>query len=290
MWPPLNLREYINIVLPGLLLTFLTAYGLDVFFQIQVLRILDSAGLSVAFYFVTGLVGGFIIDSSDLILYSRIPLKEIEFFRKHMPSLYLVKRCSTCNSVVCLNRLVKAKSDGHPTEHRPNHVDLWFYIFNNIISDYLRSYTLSVSSACRGILYLKYVSLFFLVMSSALLATVKFSTVIYSIRDIHFVFMEKGIFLAALCVAIIVYLLLRDKKDRSVYYFSRACLVFAGLMFSYFWLRLGKLLFSGPEFIYMFVCWFLCWLVTLTVPTKKLQEEFGLNGKTWKIISKLGLN
>lgn len=260
MWPSLNLREYINIVLPGLLLTFLIVFALDIFFEVPVFEILGGTGVSVAIYFVIGLVAGFMIDSCDVILHSRIPLKEITFFRKHMPSLYLIKRCEECNKNNCENRLRKVEDYGEK-EYKYKHIDLWFYIFDNIISDYLRSYALSLSSACRGILYLKYFSLFFLVISIVLVGIMKHDIFLKS-RLLDISENKEGLALFAAVILIIVYFISRNKVSKPSYYLSRISFTSAIFIFSYLWFKLGS--FFSLEFLYLYICFLIFFSVSYT--------------------------
>lgn len=280
MWPPFNLKEYINIALPGLLVTFLTAYGLHVFFDIEVLKVFDNTGISLAFYFMIGLIVGFIIDSCDFLLSSEIPFPELKFFKGHMPSTHLLKRCSACKNVECLNRLndTGTKSRSNP---RPKYLELWFYIFDNVISDYLRSYILSISSACRGVFYLKYFPLFFLFTSISLIILKDLSTQIVLGGQLT-VLKENWQLILSAAVVLVAYWFFKKKESKTLYSLSRGCLIMGFLLGSYLWLESGKLLSLGSKFLYVYICAF----IYISVSYTNSAREDNIRGiwRKWKNI------
>jgi hypothetical protein len=72
-----------------------------------------------------------------------------------MPSDYLVEICEKCeNKNSCKNVLNKKRS-----------LPAWFYIYDNIISEYLRNFVFMISAQARVVFYLKYISSIFILLS-----------------------------------------------------------------------------------------------------------------------------
>jgi len=147
--PALSVAEFLKLLFPGLVVvTAAYVYGV-VFWGLQA-----GNTLFVTLYAFWSVFLGLMIDAWDPLLnWKRLP--ETTFFRDQFPSKYLESLCRKCVSPCC-----RTHTRGSQLGYRfPSSV--WFYIFDNLFTDYLRGYVLSVSSACRAVLYTKYTALAF---------------------------------------------------------------------------------------------------------------------------------
>ena len=134
-----------------------------------------NPNLQIAFFGFLGLIIGLILDSVDPLLRLK-SLKECKFFRKQFPDKYLTEICNECDKESdCENSLKKI--DSKPA---------WFYIYDNILSEYLRNFIFMVSALCRVVFYLKYISFIFFVLSFLYL-------LFYSVNYLLFFFWETSL-------------------------------------------------------------------------------------------------
>jgi len=156
--PALSFAEFFKLLFPGFyVVTAAWLYG-SLFWGLPI-----EGAESVAFYAFAGLFFGFMIDAWDPLLRSDI-FPEAKFFRSQFPSRYLARLCDKCESP-CPSKQKEAQEVGFRFPH-----SIWFYVFDNLFPDYLRSYVLGASSGCRAVVYTKYVSLLFLLTSVATFA------------------------------------------------------------------------------------------------------------------------
>lgn len=146
---PFNVYEFFRFMIPGgyfvVLLYVLVALLLHIPISYDILSYQTVA------YFFAALIVSMIIDSRDVIQYSRGWLAEADFFQRQFPSRYLLDRCERCEAKPsCSNRLSES-----------NYITTWFYFFNEHIPDYLRNAVLTAGYLCRVVFYVHLFSLLF---------------------------------------------------------------------------------------------------------------------------------
>lgn len=155
-----------------------------------------NPSMQIVFYGFLGLIIGLIIDSSDPLLRCK-KTKENKFFLGNMPSNYLVEICENCKDKnSCKNVLDKESS-----------IPAWFYIYDNIVSEYLRNFVFMISAQSRVVFYLKYISSIFLLLSliSTLIVLLK---TYYGFGDMIFLLIELEYKLLFALSFLIVYLII----------------------------------------------------------------------------------
>ncbi len=160
--PNISVAWFLKVVLPG----FLIATGLWLYLSLfwgYAPPGADTA--SLAMYAFAGTLIGSMIDAYDPLLHLKLKLKlkwprlrEKEFFYSLLPSGYLQSRCKSCGK----DCGYKASAE-MTTEHCTS---AWFYVFDNLFPNYLRGYALDLTSACRAVMYTKYVALSLLVLGT----------------------------------------------------------------------------------------------------------------------------
>ena len=147
--PTISIAWFLRVVLPG----FIVATGgwlyLSLFWGIT---LAGADAVSLAMYAFAGTLIGFTIDAYDPLLHGKWPsCEEKAFFGSQLPSGYVRSRCENCEQQ-CIYKADSSTMSNHC-------ISAWFYIFDNLFPDYLRGYVLDLSSACRAVVYLKYVAL-----------------------------------------------------------------------------------------------------------------------------------
>lgn len=159
--PTVAFWQFLKIILPGFYVVTMLLAILSSFFGLALQSSLDETVLTPLFL-ISGLLMGILIDSVDLINSRsrriRRWLPEILFFQDNYPSFYLVERCrrrmESDQCEVDCERVLKGPEKG---DYR--FLRVWFYIFDNIFPEYLRTLVLTQGHICRVVLYFKLFSL-----------------------------------------------------------------------------------------------------------------------------------
>lgn len=146
---PFNVYEFFRFMIPGGY--FVALFYVLVALLLQIPISYDILSYQTVAYFFGALIVSMIIDSRDVIQYSRGWLAEADFFQRQFPSRYLQDRCAKCEMEhSCSNRLSES-----------NYITTWFYFFNEHIPDYLRNAVLTAGYLCRVVFYVHLFSLLF---------------------------------------------------------------------------------------------------------------------------------
>ena len=95
---------------------------------------------------------------------------------------------------------------------------------------------------------------FFSALSCVSYAIMKFYLVIYSVHSIRTLICENIVLLLILSVAGTTSFFIRHTRDRFLCHSRHICLVAAALAFSILWFKLGEVLASDSEFLYVYIC------------------------------------
>ena len=170
--PTVAFWQFLKIILPGFYVVTMLLAILSSFFGLALQSSLDETVLTPLFL-ISGLLMGILIDSVDLINSRsrriRRWLPEILFFQDNYPSFYLVERCrrrmESDQCEVDCERVLKGPEKG---DYR--FLRVWFYVFDNIFPEYLRTLVLTQGHICRVVLYFKLFSLIFGIVALLILA------------------------------------------------------------------------------------------------------------------------
>ena len=146
---PFNVYEFFRFIIPGgyfvALLYILVALILGIPISYDVLS------YQTVVYFFAAFIVSIVIDSRDLIQYSKGWFAEADFFQRQFPSKYLLDRCGSCEK--------KESCSNHLTND--NFIPTWFYFFNEHLPEYLRNAVLTSGYLCRVVFYVHLFSLSF---------------------------------------------------------------------------------------------------------------------------------
>ena len=130
----------------------------------------------IAFFGFFGLLIGLIIDSYDpLLRFERF--RENSYFRKYFPHNHLKEVCDKCSKKKsCKNALDKESC-----------IPAWFYIYDNLLSEYLRNFIFMISALSRVVFYLKYISLLFIGLTLTLMLIYSYSYMAFFFWNVYIV-------------------------------------------------------------------------------------------------------
>jgi len=100
---PFNVYEFFRFMIPGAYFVALLYVLVALLLQIPIS--FDVLSYQTVVYFFATLIVSMIIDSRDVIQYSRGWLAEADFFRHQFPSRYLLERCAKCKTTIILSLL-----------------------------------------------------------------------------------------------------------------------------------------------------------------------------------------
>ena len=147
---PFNVYEFFRFILPGGYIVLVFVLYLSIFFDIP----MPDKFLSTqsAIYFFAAFILSLVIDSRDIIQYSRGRFFEADYFQKAFPSSFLLERCNSCDK--------KSSCNARLTEK--NFLNVWFTLFNEYLPEYVRNTVLTLGYLCRLSFYFHIFSLLFL--------------------------------------------------------------------------------------------------------------------------------